>query len=100
MSAYACSWCAKAVPLPPRGWTVDQPLYCEDHQRIRGRDPNIVMPAALEGATEHLRTDLTRVPRWPWLSLDGMAGLWCASLGFSERRLADAAARQMQPLPY
>ena len=75
MSAYACSWCAKAVPLPPRGWTVDQPLYCEDHHRIRGRDPNIVVPAALEGATEHLRTDLTRVPRWPWLSLDGMAGL-------------------------
>src|SRR5262249_39998380 len=23
--------------------------------------------------------------------LEGMAGLWCASLGFSERRLADAA---------
>ena len=32
--------------------------------------------------------------------LEGMAGLWCASLGFSERRLADAAARQMQTLPY
>ena len=27
--------------------------------------------------------------------LDGLAGLWCASLGFSERRLADAAYRQM-----
>ena len=32
--------------------------------------------------------------------LEAMAGLWCASLGFSERRLADAAARQMQVLPY
>ena len=32
--------------------------------------------------------------------LEGMAGLWCASLGFSERRLADAAYRQMQELPY
>ncbi len=32
--------------------------------------------------------------------IEGMAGLWCASLGFSERRLADAAARQMQVLPY
>jgi len=29
-----------------------------------------------------------------------MAGLWCASLGFSETRLADAAARQMRTLPY
>jgi len=32
--------------------------------------------------------------------LEGMAGLWCASLGFSERRLADAAYRQLQELPY
>ncbi len=32
--------------------------------------------------------------------LEGMAGLWCASLGFSESRLADAAHRQMTTLPY
>jgi len=32
--------------------------------------------------------------------LEGMAGLWCASLGFSERRLADAAHRQMLELPF
>jgi 4-aminobutyrate--pyruvate transaminase len=32
--------------------------------------------------------------------LEGMAGLWCASLGFSERRLVEAATRQMQTLPY
>jgi 4-aminobutyrate--pyruvate transaminase len=32
--------------------------------------------------------------------LEGLAGLWCASLGFSERRLADAAYRQMLKLPY
>jgi 4-aminobutyrate---pyruvate transaminase len=31
--------------------------------------------------------------------LEAMAGLWCASLGFSERRLADAAYRQMLKLP-
>ena len=29
-----------------------------------------------------------------------MAGLWCASLGFSERRLADVAYEQMKTLPY
>ena len=29
-----------------------------------------------------------------------MAGLWCASLGFSEKRLADAAYRQMLALPF
>lgn len=32
--------------------------------------------------------------------IEGMAGLWCASLGFSEQRLADAAARQYAKLPY
>ncbi len=32
--------------------------------------------------------------------LEGMAGLWCAALGFSEQRLVQAATRQMQTLPY
>ena len=32
--------------------------------------------------------------------IEGMSGLWCASLGFSNRRLADAAHRQMLELPY
>jgi 4-aminobutyrate--pyruvate transaminase len=32
--------------------------------------------------------------------LEGMAGLWCASLGFSESRLADAANHQLRLLPY
>lgn len=32
--------------------------------------------------------------------LEGMSGLWCASLGFSERRLADAAYRQLCELPF
>jgi len=32
--------------------------------------------------------------------LEGMAGLWCTALGFSESRLADAASRQMRELPF
>lgn len=32
--------------------------------------------------------------------LEGMSGLWCTSLGFSEPRLAEAAARQFARLPY
>ena len=32
--------------------------------------------------------------------IEGMSGLWCASLGFGEDRLADAAARQMRELPF
>jgi 4-aminobutyrate--pyruvate transaminase len=32
--------------------------------------------------------------------LEGASGMWSASLGFSERRLADAAARQMELLPF
>jgi 4-aminobutyrate---pyruvate transaminase len=32
--------------------------------------------------------------------IDGMAGLWCVSLGYSEARLAAAAFAQLQALPY
>src|SRR5580700_3861385 len=32
--------------------------------------------------------------------LEGLAGLWCVSLGFSEPRLIEAARRQMEALPY
>ena len=32
--------------------------------------------------------------------LEGMSGLWCASLGFSEKRLVDAATAQLNVLPY
>lgn len=32
--------------------------------------------------------------------IEGMAGLWCTSLGFSEQRLIDAAVRQLGTLPY
>jgi len=32
--------------------------------------------------------------------LDAMAGLWCVNLGYGRDELAEAAARQMQELPY
>ena len=32
--------------------------------------------------------------------LEGLSGLWCAGLGFSEQRLVEAARRQMERLPY
>lgn len=32
--------------------------------------------------------------------LDAFAGLWCVNLGYGRRELIDAAARQMQELPY
>ncbi len=32
--------------------------------------------------------------------IEGLAGLWCTSLGFSEPRLIDAAVRQLKALPY
>ena len=32
--------------------------------------------------------------------IEGMAGLWCASLGFNEGRLVNAAAEQMRKMPY
>ena len=32
--------------------------------------------------------------------IEGLAGLWCVSLGFSEKRLVEAARRQLDILPY
>lgn len=32
--------------------------------------------------------------------IEAVAGLWCASLGFSNERLVEAAAKQMRQLPY
>ena len=32
--------------------------------------------------------------------IEGLAGLWCTSLGFSNKRLVEAARRQMDQLPY
>src|SRR5580700_6728868 len=32
--------------------------------------------------------------------IEGMAGLWCTALGFSEERLVDAATRQLKRLPF
>jgi putrescine aminotransferase len=32
--------------------------------------------------------------------LDGMSGLWCCSLGYSQPKIADAVQRQFQQLPY
>lgn len=32
--------------------------------------------------------------------IEGLSGLWCASLGFSEGRLVEAARKQMEILPF
>ncbi|MEP3304442.1 MAG: aminotransferase class III-fold pyridoxal phosphate-dependent enzyme, partial [Roseibium sp.] len=32
--------------------------------------------------------------------IEGMAGLWSVAVGFGEKRLVEAAARQMEKLPY
>ncbi len=32
--------------------------------------------------------------------IEGMSGLWCASLGFNEERLVEAAIKEMRRLPY
>ena len=32
--------------------------------------------------------------------IDGLAGLWCVSLGYNEERLIEAATKQMREMPY
>src|SRR5690242_5813082 len=36
----------------------------------------------------------------PLVLTEGLAGLWCVSLGYGEERLIEAATKQMRALPY
>jgi hypothetical protein len=75
MKAMSCHWCGKAVDLPQRGWKAPEPAYCTEHHLIAGRDPNMIVPAALEDAVTELDESVDHLPRWPWQALDDMAGL-------------------------
>lgn len=66
-------------------------LHGFTHLRLNQRQPALVVE---RGDGIHVIDETGR--RY----MEGMSGLWCASLGFSERRLAEAAYRQMLELPF
>src|ERR1700745_3072803 len=59
-------------------------------RRLESRDPFVSMRGAGIRVFDEAGRDY----------IDAMAGLWCASLGFSEKRLAEAAYKQMKELPF
>jgi putrescine---pyruvate transaminase len=61
-----------------------------DHKRLQGEKSRIITRA--EGLYLW-DSDGERI-------FDGMAGLWCAAVGFGRRELSEAAMRQMNALPY
>jgi putrescine---pyruvate transaminase len=61
-----------------------------DHRRLRIDGARIFV----RGEGIHLIDDRGR--RW----IDGMSGLWCATLGYSQPEIVAAAAAQMRELPY
>lgn len=61
-----------------------------DHRRLRIEGARIFV----SGEGIHLVDDKGR------RSIDGMSGLWCATLGYSQPEIVAAAAKQMQELPY
>lgn len=69
-----------------------------DHHLHPNTNPRAVVA---EGAMVVTRGDGIRITDEQGKSyIEGLAGLWCCSLGFSEERLARAAAQQMRTLPY
>lgn len=70
-----CFWCGSAVDLPQPGWKGGKhAVYCTKHHRVASRDPNKVVAGALADAGGDLDIDTSRLPTWPWLSLQEMAG--------------------------
>ncbi|MCX5265953.1 aminotransferase [Streptomyces sp. NBC_00199] len=67
------------------------PTMLEPHTGLYLDSPPHVI---VEGDGIRVRDDQGR-----WF-LDGVAGLWSVTLGYSEPRLVDAAARQMRKLPF
>lgn len=61
-----------------------------DHGRYRERGGRIVSRA------EHIYIFDSDGNR----TLDGMSGLWCCNLGYSQPRIVDAVTEQLQQLPY
>ena len=51
-------------------------------------------------AGDHPRQGRARLGRHGKEYIEGMAGLWCASLGFGNERLVEAADEQMRKLPF
>jgi len=49
-----CSVCAAPIRLLPQGWQDGDPLYCEAHQVLQGRDPRLVVPDAIKAAEDDL----------------------------------------------
>lgn len=49
-----CSVCGEPVTVLPRGWAAGDLVYCAAHLALTGRDPRVVVPAALQDAVNDL----------------------------------------------
>lgn len=74
ISRAVCEWCRQPV-LEPRGWNGKTALYCKDHEVLRDRDPLLVARTALFDAIDLQETDPESLIRWPFASIDRMAGV-------------------------
>jgi KaiC/GvpD/RAD55 family RecA-like ATPase len=74
MTTPICDWCRRPV-LEPRGWNGRDALYCLEHATIKGRDPLNVARLALFDAMALQDTEVDSLIRWPFPSIDRMAGV-------------------------
>lgn len=74
MRTPVCEWCRVPV-LEPRGWDGKTALWCKHHKSLEGREPLTVARTALFDAMELQNLDVSSLIRWPFASIDHMAGV-------------------------
>jgi 4-aminobutyrate--pyruvate transaminase len=104
------------VRWPPTKAAAGHPEWCpslETQLRVHGNSPASRDIATLLHPYTNLKAHQTKGPliitRGRGVNvyddqgkeyIEGLAGLWCVSLGFNEPRLVEAARRQLETLPY
>lgn len=62
------------VAYKVRGAHELEPAYCDHHALLRDRDPNVVIPGALEEALEDLQRHSSTLVKWPLASVHALLG--------------------------
>lgn len=74
MKTPRCNWCGQPA-LEPSGWDGRTAIYCLAHKALDGRDPLTVARTALFDAMDLQELDPESLIRWPFPSIDRMAGV-------------------------
>jgi hypothetical protein len=69
-----CAICEARIQLLPQGYQTGDPLYCTEHELLRGRDPRVVIPAAINAAEDDMHQHSDGLVRWCLPELHDLLG--------------------------